>query len=106
MLLGNMCSQQSTGGALDGARLSTSPGEGGYAASFRPQRLPGATKGLALGVPGDCHFKLQASRPVTTLHTKMEVQKKGRLVMEDVEIQETYYGQRGLNSRHGPQGLM
>ena len=82
------------------------PGGDGYAAIRKPQHPPGATKGLTGGLSGNLHCKLRDNRSFTALYTKTEVQREGKRVMEDLEIWETYYGQRGLPYNHRTQRIL
>ena len=55
---------------------------------------------------GDSYCKLWSSVPDTTLHPNTEVQREGRLSMDDVGRWEAHYGQGGINSRHRTHRLL
>ena len=74
-------------------------GGGGEAASWRPQHLPGTTKGPKGEGPCDFHREPWAVRPVTEFCAKTEVASGGKLDVEDVERGETHIRTKGLHPR-------
>ena len=71
------------------------------AASRRPQRLPGTSKGPRGGAPSDYHREPLSDRPGTALHAKKEVPSGRKLDLDNVERRETYIGTGGgLHNRY------
>ena len=77
--------QRPTRDTLDSTVRSVWDGGGGDAANWRPQRLTGTTEGPMGGGPCEHHCEPWAVRPVTAIHSNMEVPNGGKLYVEDVQ---------------------